>query len=507
MTSKGSAASAQTPEKPHPTRRIVSSVPYPATNRLTIADIFDEHRQPRIDLIKDHFVREGRLDEAAALRIISDANSRLKSEKNLVDVPQPVVIVGDLHGQFYDMVKVFEIGGSPEHINYLFLGDYVDRGHFSIEIVLYLWSLKIVYPHKITLLRGNHECRHLADHFTFKRECLIKYSPRVYDACIKSFHHLPLCALVNKQLFCVHGGISPELITLNDVHKLNREREPPPSGLMCDLLWSDPAHEFHDEAKDAAAAAAAVSFTHNATRGCSYFYNFSAVAAFLKHNGLLCVIRAHEAQDSGFRMYKSVERTDFPSLITLFSAPNYLDIYNNKGAVIVYQKDTMHTKQYGASSHPYWLPNFMDVFTWSLPFVAEKVTELLIFISRLNVAGVPDRREVIHAKLVAISRVAKIYSRIRERNESLIELKGITPSNLTYLNRFVATGLNMGDGRAGCMDDVESEESTRMFDLLGGELKYKRRLSLDQIKELDKKNECFPGIDAKSDNVSSLKKS
>jgi serine/threonine-protein phosphatase 2B catalytic subunit len=203
----------------------------------------------------------------------------------------------------------------------------------------------------------------------------------VYEACVKSFWYMPLCALISRQIFCVHGGISPDLELLDDVYKINREREPPSNGIMCDLLWSDPAKDYNN---DDETPSNTTGFKPNQLRGCSYYFTYLAVSAFLNRNKLLCVIRAHEAQDTGFRMYKSLAKTSFPSLISIFSAPNYLDVYGNKAAIIVYERDAMNTKQFGAQPHPYWLPNFMDVFTWSLPFVAEKVTEILIFILRLK---------------------------------------------------------------------------------------------------------------------------
>jgi hypothetical protein len=100
--------------------------------------------------------------------------------------------------------------------------------------------------------------------------------------------------------------------------------------------------------------------------------SYPAVCAFLERNNLLSLIRAHEVQDPGYRLYKARKSTNFASMITLFSAPNYLDTYKNKAAVLRYDTNTMNIRQFSWSPHPYWLPNFMDVFTWSLPFVGEK---------------------------------------------------------------------------------------------------------------------------------------
>jgi serine/threonine-protein phosphatase 2B catalytic subunit len=281
----------------------------------------------------------------------------------------------------------------------------------------------------------------LTDYFTFKTECKHKYSERVYEACLESFCALPLAAILNKQFLCIHGGISPELHTIDDIHKLDRFREPPTSGLMCDLLWSDPIENFGQER-------GMESFVHNHVRGCSYFYTYKAVCDFLERNRLLSIIRAHEAQDAGYRMYRKGRKTGFPSVMTLFSAPNYLDVYNNKAAIVQYEANMFSIRQFNNMPHPYWLPNFMDAFSWSLPFVGEKITDMLAAV--LNICTQEElnesteepassvvvadrdraeRRKVIKNKIRAIGRISHMFSVLREESERVSELKSISGSS------------------------------------------------------------------------------
>ncbi|KAI5839605.1 Metallo-dependent phosphatase-like protein [Morchella snyderi] len=459
--------------------RVCKDVQAPAFHKPRDDQFYDPNdpTKPNLVFLKQHFYREGRLTEEQALFILSRCTEVLKTEPNLLEMDAPITVCGDVHGQYYDLMKLFEVGGNPEETRYLFLGDYVDRGYFSIECVLYLWSLKIHYPNTLWLLRGNHECRHLTDYFTFKLECKHKYSERVYEACMDSFCALPLAAVMNKQFLCIHGGLSPELQTLDDLRSIDRFREPPTHGLMCDILWADPLEEFGQEKTSDF-------FIHNNVRGCSYFFSYPAACSFLEKNNLLSVIRAHEAQDAGYRMYRKTKTTGFPSVMTIFSAPNYLDVYNNKAAVLKYENNVMNIRQFNCTPHPYWLPNFMDVFTWSLPFVGEKITDMLIAIlntcskeeledDSLSPTGTdpmspplevdldpnsPDaKRRAIKNKILAIGRLSRVFQVLREESERVTELKTATGGRLP-------AGMLML-GAEGIKEAITSFEEARKVDL------------------------------------------
>ncbi|KAF2235882.1 Metallo-dependent phosphatase [Viridothelium virens] len=437
----------------------------------------NDRSKPNLQFLKQHFYREGRLTEDQALWIIQMGTDLLKQEPNLLEMDAPITVCGDVHGQYFDLMKLFEVGGDPAETRYLFLGDYVDRGYFSIECVLYLWSLKIWYPDTLWLLRGNHECRHLTDYFTFKLECKHKYSERVYEACMESFCALPLAAIMNKQFLCIHGGLSPELHSLEDLKTIDRFREPPTHGLMCDILWADPLEEFGQEKTSEF-------FVHNHVRGCSFFFSYPSACAFLEKNNLLSIIRAHEAQDAGYRMYRKTRTTGFPSVMTIFSAPNYLDVYNNKAAVLKYENNVMNIRQFNCTPHPYWLPNFMDVFTWSLPFVGEKITDMLIAIlntcskeeleedtpSTISPSGPASpplasmdpestefKRRAIKNKILAIGRLSRVFQVLREESERVTELK--TASG----GRLPAGTLMLG--AEGIKQAINSFEDARKVDL------------------------------------------
>ncbi|KAH9942708.1 Metallo-dependent phosphatase [Amylocystis lapponica] len=450
-------------------RRRVEGVPPPITTVPRDDEFFTvDHagvQKPNLALLRDHFLNEGRLTEEQCLWVLSQTTDLMSQEPNMLQVESPVIVCGDIHGQYYDLMKIFEVGGTFDDNNYLFLGDYVDRGYFGIECLIYLYAMKLWYPRQLLLLRGNHECRHLTEYFTFKRECLHKYSPIVYDACIRSFQALPVTALIDGKFFCVHGGISPELMRLEDLDKMNRFCEPASYGLLCDLLWADPipnfGHEQDPTYEHPQGVAPGSTFEPNHTRGCSYYFTYDAACRFLEQNQLLGIFRGHEAQDAGYTMHRKTPTKKFPSVITIFSAPNYLDAYHNRGAIIKYKNRNITIRQYNSTPHPYWLPNFMDAFTWSLPFVGAKITEMLLAILSVcsdreleevsvsseeedverarslaedgddtstlaDIALTPNeiasRRQQIKSKILAVGRMQRVFQILRAEAENATEL-------------------------------------------------------------------------------------
>lgn len=200
--------------------------------------------------------------------------------------------------------------GLPPSSRFLFLGDYVDRGDSSIEVMLLVLALKIKYPKSVFLLRGNHECRRTTNIYGFRHECATKYDQDVFESFASVFNLLPLAALVDGQYFTVHGGISPHLDSPLDLAASPKfDGEIPLSGLVCDLVWADPCE------------LTSFNFTDNDRRKCSVLFGKSASESFLAKNKLATIIRAHQCVEKGFEAIRWSK--DFPQVITIFSAENY----------------------------------------------------------------------------------------------------------------------------------------------------------------------------------------
>lgn len=344
--------------------RVIHEVNPPPHKPLSREILFQKN-VPNWKILKDFYTLEGRLSKQDIMTIINSFTKLVQKEPNLIKLMDPVVIVGDIHGQFYDLLKIFDAsGGSIEENRYIFLGDYVDRGNFSLEVCILLFALKINFPTQYYLLRGNHESRQMTTFFNFHTECLIKYDEEVYLRIMEAFDALPISAIVNDRFFLVHGGISPETSTLDVIININRYVEIPKSGVLCDLVWSDPIDEEMFAINS--------DWEINTSRGCSFNFGAKSLIPFLAESNLISVIRAHEVQMEGFKFYKWNKKVDFPSCITLFSAANYCDVYNNKGAIIKIKSSQFNLVQINCNPHPFYLPEFQNIFSWSLPFISEK---------------------------------------------------------------------------------------------------------------------------------------
>jgi serine/threonine-protein phosphatase PP1 catalytic subunit len=241
----------------------------------------------------------------------------LQAEPNTLHLSGSINIFGDIHGQASDMIHFLEMAGLPPLQQFLFMGDYVDRGNNSIEVCALLFALKIIYPTKIHILRGNHECPEVNSIYGFLSECETRFGndgKNVFNKINEVLCVLPLCAIISEKIFCVHGGISPYLKKISDINKINRFIKIPDGGLLCDLMWSDPTNNSETWGLN--------------SRGISCTYNVTAVESFLNNNNLQLICRAHQLVADGYKFSHNNK------LITVFSAPNYCGNCGNDGAIM-----------------------------------------------------------------------------------------------------------------------------------------------------------------------------
>jgi serine/threonine-protein phosphatase PPG1 len=182
------------------------------------------------------------LEATAVLALCERLKDLLVEDDNVVRVQSPVCVCGDIHGQFHDLLELFRLGGDAPATHYIFLGDFVDRGAMSVETISLLAVLKALYPEHVTLLRGNHESRQTTQVYGFQMECMKKYDgdARVYKAFTDLFDFLPLGAIVDDRLLCLHGGLSPAIHHIDQLRMIDRFMEIPPDGPFADIVWSDP---------------------------------------------------------------------------------------------------------------------------------------------------------------------------------------------------------------------------------------------------------------------------
>jgi len=246
--------------------------------------------------------------------LIEKAREIFVSQPVLLDLEAPLKIVGDIHGQYFDLLRLFEYGGFPPEANYLFLGDYVDRGPNRLETICLLLAYKIKYPLNFFMLRGNHESAAINRIYGFYEECKQRYGIKIWKSFNDCFNCLPLGAVIEDKILCIHGGLSPDLKMLDQIRRIARPTEIPDSGLLCDLLWADPdADQSGWGAND---------------RGVSFTFGSDVVEQFLKKHDFDLIVRAHQVVEDGYEFFAKRQ------LVTVFSAPNYCGEFDNAGAMM-----------------------------------------------------------------------------------------------------------------------------------------------------------------------------
>ncbi|KAG8481673.1 hypothetical protein CXB51_026600 [Gossypium anomalum] len=278
-----------------------------------------------LDFVKkmmDDFKNQKCLHKRYAFQIVLQMREMLQALPSLVDINVPdgslLTVCGDVHGQFYDLINIFELNGLPSEENpYLFNGDFVDRGSFSVEVILTLFAFKCMCPSAIYLARGNHESKSMNKIYGFEGEVRSKLSETFVELFAEVFCYLPLAHVINQKVFVVHGGLfSVDGVKLSDIRAIDRFCEPPEEGLMCELLWSDPQpYPGRGPSK----------------RGVGLSFGADVTRRFLQDNNLDLVVRSHEVKDEGYEIEHDGK------LITVFSAPNYCDQMGNKGAFIRFE--------------------------------------------------------------------------------------------------------------------------------------------------------------------------
>ncbi|EKE40071.1 hypothetical protein ENUP19_0353G0035 [Entamoeba nuttalli] len=253
------------------------------------------------------------------IEICQETTNILLTEPNILKLKSPIIVVGDIHGNFNDLIKIFESCGYPPTVNYLFLGDYIDRGKNNVEVIVLLFILKINYPNSIYLLRGNHEDEQVCICYGFFDECK-KFTTKqklVFDTFTKTFDCLPIAAIIEDKAFCIHGGISPKLNSLDTIINLQRPIKIQPNSLINDLLWSDP---FITECNG----------WETNPRGRGYLYGKDKVEEFLSKYNYDIIIRGHQVFEKG---YKHLFNNH---LLSLFSCSNPFSTSNNSFAILLF---------------------------------------------------------------------------------------------------------------------------------------------------------------------------
>ncbi|XGW03075.1 hypothetical protein V3C99_014797 [Haemonchus contortus] len=257
--------------------------------------------------------------EAELIELCYRARETFWSQKTMIEVSSPVQICGDIHGQYEDLLALFHLNGFPPTKRYLFLGDYVDRGPYSLECIVLLFAYKVLHPDEIVLLRGNHESRPVNMQYGFYMEIKKRYSATLYECFQYAFYTMPFCARVEKRILCMHGGISEELMDFKQLDKIERPCDIPDIGVIADLTWADPDPN--------------ISGYEESPRGAARIFGADALKNFCKLHGLDLIVRAHQVVQDGYEFFADRH------LVTIFSAPNYCGQFDNTAAVMLVNKE------------------------------------------------------------------------------------------------------------------------------------------------------------------------
>ena len=255
------------------------------------------------------------LTEIELKYLINTSKKILIEQPTFLELETPITVCGDTHGQYPDLLRLFDLGGYPPGTNYLFLGDYVARGEQSIETICLLLAYKIKYEENFFILRGNHECGSINRIYGFYDECKRRYSIKIWKNFVDLFNCLPIAACIDDKIFLVHGGLSPELKNIDDIKKIMRPTDVAEEGLLCDLLWSDPENSNKDWGVN--------------DRGVSVTFNVRVLEKFLENNDLDLLCRAHQVVEEGYEFFGDKK------LVTVFSAPNYCGEFDNNGGIML----------------------------------------------------------------------------------------------------------------------------------------------------------------------------
>ena len=261
-------------------------------------------------------IKESEEKEKENEKLLLQSNSHISNNLDeQIEQLRKCQYITEIEVKLDDLTELFSKGGKCPETNYLFMGDFVDRGFNSVETFLLLLALKVRYPDRITLIRGNHETRQITQVYGFYDECMRKYgSINVWRYCTEIFDYLPISAIIDEKIFCIHGGLSPTIDTIDEIRNIDRKQEVPHDGAMCDLLWSDPDQDQKGFGIS--------------PRGAGYLFGEDVVNTFEEINKIDLIARAHQLVMEGYKMMFGGK------LVTIWSAPNYCYRCGNMASIL-----------------------------------------------------------------------------------------------------------------------------------------------------------------------------